>query len=66
MYIFITEKPSVAMDYAEYLNIPQSKKDGFTEGYSDVLEKNIVITWAIGHLVTMSYPEVYDESLKKW
>lgn len=66
MYIFITEKPSVAMDYAEYLNIPQSKKDGFTEGYSDVLEKNIVITWAIGHLVTMSYPEVYDENLKKW
>ena len=58
--IIITEKPSVAMEFAKVLQINGVRKDGFLE--SD----NWIVTWCVGHLVTMSYPEKYDEKLKYW
>lgn len=58
--ILITEKPSVAMEFAKVLNINTSRKDGYLEA------DNWIITWCVGHLVTMSYPEKYDEKLKLW
>ena len=58
--IIITEKPSVAMEFAKVLGINGQRKDGYLE--SD----NWIITWCVGHLVTMSYPEKYDENLKVW
>ena len=58
--LLITEKPSVAMEFAKALKINTNRKDGFLE--SD----EWVITWCVGHLVTMSYPEKYDENLKLW
>ncbi len=58
--VIITEKPSVAMEFAKALNINTNRKDGYIE--SD----EWIITWCVGHLVTMSYPEVYDEKLKMW
>ncbi len=58
--LFITEKPSVAREFAAALNINAKSKDGYMEG------DTAVITWCVGHLVTMSYPDKYDPSLKKW
>lgn len=58
--LFITEKPSVAMDYVKLLNINGTRRDGFIES------ERAVFTWCVGHMVTMSYPEVYDENLKRW
>lgn len=58
--IFIAEKPSVAQEFAKALKINTTRKDGYLE--SD----NAIVTWCVGHLVTMSYPEVYDANLKKW
>ncbi|MBU3177625.1 type IA DNA topoisomerase [Clostridium estertheticum] len=58
--LFITEKPSVAAEFAKALKINGRKSDGFIE--SD----KAVVTWCVGHLVTMSYPEKYDMKLKKW
>ncbi|WP_443661939.1 DNA topoisomerase [Clostridium sp.] len=58
--LFITEKPSVAAEFAKALKINGRKSDGFIE--SD----KAVVTWCVGHLVTMSYPEKYDIKLKKW
>ncbi|SHG94469.1 DNA topoisomerase [Tepidibacter thalassicus] len=58
--LFITEKPSVAMEFAKALNIRGIKKDGYIE--SD----RAVLTWCVGHLVNMSYPEKYDSKYKKW
>lgn len=58
--IIITEKPSVAMEFAKALKINTNRKNGYLE--SDTW----VITWCVGHLVTMSYPEKYDEKLKQW
>ena len=58
--ILITEKPSVAMEFAKVLNINTTRKDGYLEA------ENWIITWCVGHLVTMSYPEKYDEKLKLW
>lgn len=58
--LFIAEKPSVAQEFAKALKMNGKKSDGYTE--SD----EYVVTWCVGHLVTMSYPEVYDEKLKKW
>ena len=58
--LLITEKPSVAMEFAEALKINATRKNGYLE--SD----EWIITWCVGHLVTMSYPEKYDENLKKW
>ena len=58
--LIITEKPSVAMEFAKALKITTNRKNGYLE--SD----NWIITWCVGHLVTMSYPEKYDEKLKFW
>lgn len=58
--LIITEKPSVAMEFAKVLDIKGIRKNGYIE--SD----EWIITWCVGHLVTMSYPEKYDENLKFW
>ena len=58
--LLITEKPSVAMEFAKVLKINGQRKDGYLES------ENWIVTWCVGHLVTMSYPEVYDEKLKFW
>ena len=58
--LLITEKPSVAMEFAKVLNINTSRKNGYLES------NDWTITWCVGHLVTMSYPEKYDEKLKMW
>ena len=58
-HILITEKPSVAMEFAKVLGISGQRKDGYIE--SD----NWIITWCVGHLVTMSYTEKYDEKMKE-
>ena len=58
--VYIAEKPSVAREFAKALGISGNRTDGFIEN-----EKGIV-TWCVGHLVTMSYPEVYDKALKRW
>lgn len=58
--LFISEKPSVAQEFAKALKINARKSDGYIE--SD----KAIVTWCVGHLVTMSYPEAYDKSLKKW
>lgn len=65
--IIITEKPSVAQDYRKALNItPNGKRDGFIEGYSPVFGGTVIISWCVGHLCTLAYPEAYDQTLKKW
>ena len=58
--ILITEKPSVAMEFAKALKINANRKNGYLES------EEWIITWCVGHLVTMSYPEKYDEKLKQW
>lgn len=58
--VFIAEKPSVAQEFAKALHIHFTKKDGYLEA------DNTIVTWCVGHLVTMSYPEKYDEKYKKW
>ena len=58
--LFIAEKPSVAQEFAKALKVNTTRKDGYLEGDS------AIVTWCVGHLVTMSYPEVYDEKYKKW
>lgn len=60
MKLIITEKPSVAMEFAKALKINTTRKNGYLQG------NDWIITWCVGHLVTMSYPEKYDENLKKW
>ena len=58
--MFIAEKPSVAKEFAKALKYRMSQKDGYLES------SEAVVTWCVGHLVTMSYPEAYDEKYKKW
>ena len=58
--LLITEKPSVAMEFAKALKITTNRKNGYLES------TDWIITWCVGHLVTMSYPEKYDENLKFW
>ena len=58
--LYIAEKPSVAQEFAKALHLNTIRKDGYLE--SD----EAVITWCVGHLVTMSYPEKYDEKYKRW
>ncbi len=58
--LLITEKPSVAMEFAKALKINTNRKNGYLES------NDWIITWCVGHLVTMSYPEKYDENLKFW
>ena len=58
--LLITEKPSVAMEFAKVLKIDGTRKNGYLEA------NEWIVTWCVGHLVTMSYPEAYDEKLKFW
>ena len=58
--LYIAEKPSVAREFAKALQIKAQNKDGYMES------QDAIVTWCVGHLVTMSYPEVYDEGLKRW
>ncbi|MCR5126652.1 MAG: type IA DNA topoisomerase [Lachnospiraceae bacterium] len=58
--LFIAEKPSVAREFAKALKYNMRNCDGYMES------NEAVITWCVGHLVTMSYPEVYREELKRW
>ena len=58
--LFIAEKPSVAREFAKALQITGSNRDGYIES------NDAIVTWCVGHLVTMSYPEVYDEKYKRW
>lgn len=58
--VFIAEKPSVAREFAKALKVTGRNRDGYIE------DSQYIITWCVGHLVTMSYPEAYDASLKKW
>ena len=60
MKLLITEKPSVAMEFAKALKINATRKNGYLES------NEWIITWCVGHLVTMSYPEKYDEKLRFW
>ena len=60
MKLLIAEKPSDAMEFAKVLKINTTRKNGYLEG------QDWVVTWCVGHLVTMSYPEKYDEKLKFW
>ncbi len=58
--LYIAEKPSVAQEFARVLGIRAARHDGYLEG------PDAVVTWCVGHLVTMSYPESYDPALKRW
>ena len=58
--LFIAEKPSVAQEFSKALKVNTQRHDGYLES------ENTVITWCVGHLITMSYPEKYDEKLKRW
>jgi len=58
--LYIAEKPSVAQEFAKALHLSTKRKEGYLE--SD----DAIVTWCVGHLVTMSYPESYDEKYKKW
>lgn len=58
--LFIAEKPSVAREFASALKINAASRDGYLES------ETAIVTWCVGHLVTMSYPEVYDEKYKRW
>ena len=58
--LYIAEKPSVAREFAKALGYRMTNRDGFMES------EEAVVTWCVGHLVTMSYPEKYDEKYKRW
>ena len=58
--VYIAEKPSVAQEFAKALKLNTRRKDGYLEG------DDAIVTWCVGHLVTMSYPESYDEKYKRW
>lgn len=58
--LYITEKPSVALEFAKALKIYGKRQDGYIEAGDSI------VTWCVGHLVTMSYPEAYDPAYKKW
>ncbi len=58
--LYIAEKPSVAKEFAKALKYNMKNRDGYME--SD----EAVVTWCVGHLVTMSYPEAYDEKYRRW
>ncbi len=58
--LFIAEKPSVAREFAKALQVNGQNRDGYIES------NDTIVTWCVGHLVTMSYPDAYDEKLKRW
>ena len=58
--LYIAEKPSVAQEFAKALKQNMQRRDGYLESETSI------VTWCVGHLVTMSYPEKYDPALKRW
>ena len=58
--VYIAEKPSVAQEFAKALKLNVRRGDGYLEA------ENAIVTWCVGHLVTMSYPDKYDPALKRW
>lgn len=58
--LYIAEKPSVARQFADVLHVNGNGRDGYLES------EDSIVTWCVGHLVTMSYPDAYDEKLKQW
>lgn len=58
--LYIAEKPSVARQFADVLGVKGNAGNGYLE--SD----KAIVTWCVGHLITMSYPDAYDPALKKW
>ncbi|TCS79876.1 DNA topoisomerase-3 [Muricomes intestini] len=58
--VYIAEKPSVAQEFAKALKLNTRRKDGYLES------EEAIVTWCVGHLITMSYPEEYDPALKRW
>ena len=58
--LFIAEKPSVAQSFAEVMGERLTRHDGYNEG------EKVIVTWCVGHLVTMSFPDKYDEKFKRW
>lgn len=62
--LYIAEKPSVAREFAKALGVKGADNAGGKDGYIETGDS--VITWCVGHLVTMSYPDAYDENLKRW
>ncbi|GFZ31665.1 DNA topoisomerase 3 [Clostridium zeae] len=58
--LFVTEKPSVAMEFIKLLKVNGRKGDGYVEG------QDSIFTWCVGHMVTMCYPEAYDIRFKRW
>lgn len=58
--VYIAEKPSVAQEFAKALKLNFRRMDGYLEG------EGAIVTWCVGHLVTMSYPGEYDPALKRW
>lgn len=58
--LYIAEKPSVAREFAKALKVKSGNHDGYIE------DENSIVTWCVGHLVTMSYPDAYDPALAKW
>ena len=57
--LYIAEKPSVAQEFAKALKLSGRRNDGYIES------EDAIVTWCVGHLVTMSYPEAYDEKYKR-
>ena len=62
--LYIAEKPSVAREFAKALGMKGAATAGARDGYLE--NEDTIVTWCVGHLITMSYPEVYDPALKKW
>ena len=62
--LYIAEKPSVARKFAKALGMKGAATAGARDGYLE--NEDTIVTWCVGHLITMSYPEVYDPALKKW
>lgn len=58
--LYIAEKPSVAREFSKALKLNMKSRDGYMES------EEAIVTWCVGHLVTMSYPEAYDEKYKRW
>ena len=62
--LYIAEKPSVAREFAKALGMKGAATAGARDGFLE--NEDTIVTWCVGHLITMSYPEVYDPALKKW
>ena len=62
--LYIAEKPSVAREFAKALGVKGADSAGGKDGFIETADS--VITWCVGHLVTMSYPDAYDDNLKRW